>query len=265
MITRVSLLAIVVAVLVAGCSLVESDTPTPTPSPPSPTPDPSTLWGSVDGNVSTGIHDSAWYAPPVLIGQIYYADVIVRARFESAKATTEKAVTRANSSNYSWLNEGVIRYHPKLELTFNVIETLKGTSGQQITVTVYGDYWHGTAAVAQDWADEMLSHRDSRWDNREAILFVEQLSARDEFNVTGATGVNTFNRTSHLESRLNYMVDSDSEVSGAEFSVSPGWHPVIDASAAAGTQSGTPGSYMLSEYGGTWSSFTVADILAELE
>ncbi len=259
---RVSLLAIVAAVLVAGCSLVESDTPTPTPPPPSPTPDPSTLWGSVDGNVSVGIHDSSWYGPPVLFSQVYDADVIVRARFSSAKASVEKIVgTISNSHRYKGLKVGDIRYHPKLELTFNVIEYFKGSGGQQITVTVYNDYWVGTEAIAQSRADGMLSGRDTRWDDREAILFVDQ--ALRYHRMTGAENVNTFVRHSHLESRLNYMAGSDSKLSEAEFSVSPGWHPTTDAAAAKWSL--TPGRYTLSANEGDSTSFTIADILAELE
>ncbi len=274
LLSMLSVLAIVAAVLIAGCSLVESDTPTPSPTPDSPEiiPLPSDL-GPARGSLPSFYrphdltHTNISDTPPSLDWQVYSAEIIMRARFSSAKASVEKS-----RSGELWPK---FTYHPKLELTFDVIETLKGTSGQQITVTVYDDWWHATEAVAQSRAEEMLSERDSRWADREAILFLEQLPALDRYNVTGAGNVNTFVRNTPIESRLNYLAGSDSELNQSEFSISPGWHPVTDAAIAS--RSLVPGPYMLwtleeirwseslqtSEW--TWSSFTVSDILEEIE
>ena len=68
-------------------------------------------------------------------------------------------------------------YSPAIEVTFNVLEYLKGTGGTTLTALAYGyhedaDTLHDTAkeAKANSWMLEL--HRDDRWDDRQAIVFL---------------------------------------------------------------------------------------------
>ena len=68
-------------------------------------------------------------------------------------------------------------YSPAIEFTFNVLEYLKGTGGTTLTALAYGyhedaDTLHDTAKEAKANSGMLERHRDDRWDDRQAIVFL---------------------------------------------------------------------------------------------
>ena len=113
------------------------------------------------------------YAPSTLEGTILKADAIVRASLTSKTSTSRYGDTSG---------EG-IAYRPFVEFTFNVLEVLKGTVTSPVIVelAVYDHpislYWispfFDSAAEAEANATSWIARDyDSKWDDREAILFL---------------------------------------------------------------------------------------------
>ena len=71
-------------------------------------------------------------------------------------------------------------YHGSLEFTFDVLEYLKGTGGDQVKGIAYGympysstyGYSPTPEEAAEDARHWLANERDSRWDDREAIVFL---------------------------------------------------------------------------------------------
>ncbi len=102
-------------------------------------------------------------------------------------------------------------YSPAIEFTFNVLEYLKGTGGTTLTALAYGyhedaDTLHDTAkeAKANSWMLER--HRDDRWDDRQAIVFLVR-PVPDGPYLLGEIGTRTFRSTKVL----NTVTVSDDE------------------------------------------------------
>ena len=114
--------------------------------------------------------------PASLEEMVLRADVIVRARFNSARAVGVKPPGQ----------DGF--YVAALEITFNVLEYLKGpNTGTTIKGVAPGFYigfdYTGlqadTAAEAAKLATPLHEWRDKRWDQREAIVMLSNLADRD--------------------------------------------------------------------------------------
>ena len=67
-------------------------------------------------------------------------------------------------------------YQGSLEFTFDVLEYLKGTGGDQVTGVAYGLVRSRieTPAAAAEEARPLLDARDKRWDDRDAIVFLRK-------------------------------------------------------------------------------------------
>ena len=101
---------------------------------------------------------------------ILTADVIARASLVSKRTQVAQLYTEENSG---W---GVAIWSPMLEFRFRVHEYLKGSGPAEIGGVVYrtdhaGSHWT-TREQAQAGAENMLAAHDSRWDSREAIVFL---------------------------------------------------------------------------------------------
>ena len=92
---------------------------------------------------------------------ILASDTIVRASLLSATSTA------ATSTEPDWPGWKAV-----LEFRFQVHEYLKGTGPDKITAIVTESFTYNSEAEAQDLAPELLAAHDSRWDNRQAILFL---------------------------------------------------------------------------------------------
>ena len=92
---------------------------------------------------------------------ILASDTIVRASLLSATSTA------ATSTEPDWPGWKAV-----LEFRFQVHEYLKGTGPDKITAIVTESFTYNSEAEAQDLAPALLAAHDSRWDNRQAILFL---------------------------------------------------------------------------------------------
>ena len=97
--------------------------------------------------------------------RIARADVIARVRLQTVVAGSEP-----------WHIVG--HYPPRhiatLEHRFTVLEYLKGTGGTEIVAVVLGNaIGHDTKALAVAEGAEMLAARDTRWNSREALVFLQ--------------------------------------------------------------------------------------------
>ena len=99
---------------------------------------------------------------------ILAAPVIVRA--ELLRITT--------SVIPSTLEPGSSYYNPVLEFHFRVHEYLKGSGPNEIVALVDDLGFHDTEAQARSQLARMKAAHDTRWDNRQAILFLSDVSDR---------------------------------------------------------------------------------------
>ena len=101
--------------------------------------------------------------------RILSGEIIARVELASHRIVGARYINRAGTL--------LDLYSPAIEFTFNVLEYLKGTGGTTLTALAYGyhedaDTLHDTAkeAKANSWMLEL--HRDGRWDDRQAIVFL---------------------------------------------------------------------------------------------
>ena len=178
--------------------------------------------------------------------RVFEAVVIARASLISTNATAEDIGTDEN---------GAMVYRGLLEFKFNVIEYLKGTGDGELVVFVTDqlDRTYATMELALEAAQSWERDRDTRWDNREALIFAE--------GPVGSSGQVTrysFGPYGYIEA---YTLDSKNRVwlpsvsSGAAGSASSGDLRFLleepggggSASGASGTGSGQPQTISVSE------------------
>ena len=95
------------------------------------------------------------------------SSAIARVRFRSVEQVVETVRTVYPGGNQS------DHYVGALVVTFNVLEYLKGSGGQQIEVVLHdGDITRWTEAEIRELDEDLLEFRDKRWDDREAIVFL---------------------------------------------------------------------------------------------
>lgn len=145
---------------------VETSTPTPEPVPVvhgSPTLTPA---DSQSGSVPA-------HGVPILLPPAGYTsleeraaryDVVARVRLRMVTTTVELIVRNPLGDTY---------YAGALELRFEVLEYLAGSGGSEVVGVVYDPYPLYTRAEARATLPTVLVSRDSRWDDREAIVFLE--------------------------------------------------------------------------------------------
>ncbi len=117
----------------------------------------------------------SYNGPASLEERIAGAEVIVRATLSSVTSS----ITRWDPEYpevFGIVVSKDITYLGTLEYTFAVSEYLKGTGDDEIVAVVYHHDLVGHASTGdalQDGAD-LLAARDARWDNRQAILFLQE-------------------------------------------------------------------------------------------
>ena len=131
-----------------------------------PTPDPTTAAALEALSPSSGFYHQSGVESMEEI--IFHTDVIARVSLLSKRTDVKQVDTR---------------WYPVLEFRFRVHEYLKGAGGNEIGGLVY--LWpEPTKAEARTVAAQMPDAHDSRWDNRQAIVFLET-----ELRVTGLPDV----------------------------------------------------------------------------
>lgn len=109
--------------------------------------------------------------PLSLEERILEADVIARVKMRSVSASAEEFAS-------AFVNDGRTDtfYVGALEYEFEVLEYLKGSGGGRLVAVVNGYDTlseHKNKANAIKHGEAFLSARDTRWDDREAIVFLE--------------------------------------------------------------------------------------------
>ena len=98
---------------------------------------------------------------------IVWADVIARVQLSSVESAVEQRVS------------GASYYAPALVFTFDVLEYLKGTGGTQVKAVAYAFdkmFSLTTEEAARPFLPDLLADRDTRWDRREAVVFMAKTS-----------------------------------------------------------------------------------------
>ena len=115
--------------------------------------------------------ESAWWIPPPdfpetsLEERIVRSDAIARVTLVSAAQVVEEIS--------GWPNQGDTSYANALEFRFKVLEHLKGSGGSELVAIAVDWYeFFATRAEAGAGAEDFLGERDTRWDAREAIVFL---------------------------------------------------------------------------------------------
>ena len=138
--------ALLAVLLFASCSTPE-ETPTP-------------------GSSGFGERGVFYFGLTSMEELVVNAKAIARVRFVSAEQTIEVV-------QFSYLKDGTDSYAGAVVVTFDVLEYLKGSGGDRIKAVLYdGDFvpFDKARVTAED--EDFLEFRDKRWDDREAIVFL---------------------------------------------------------------------------------------------
>ncbi len=157
----------------------------------------------------------SWYVAPSLEEQVYDAldsdsMVVVRASLLSLTAIAETVPDAGEGA--------AATYRAVHELLFTVHEYLEGSGPNEIMVVVRGYRTFETEGFALDNADYIKETRNSSWDDRQAVLFVNlgqttSEAAEDSSAPTSSsTRTASFVRSNYVESPWDYTVDNLSRV-----------------------------------------------------
>ena len=129
--------------------------------------------------------------------RIANADVIARVTLRSITSSTEQFDTPDSLQTDETMNDGYVR---SIDFAFDVLDYLKGTGGTALVAVVYGGQSYPTATEAAANGPDLQVERDTQWDDREAIVFLESthrwlpsISQADRYR---------------LGTRFGYMLDS---------------------------------------------------------
>ena len=154
----VAIAAVCSVLLYAGCNAT-TEAPTAEPSP------------TEQANRSSGFgeYGTPYFGLVSMEELIVNSDAIVRAEFVSAAQTIEPL-------NYVYPDGNQhTGYAGAVVITFNVLEYLKGSGGNQIEAVLYDGDWQTYRRADITAANEdFLAFRDKQWDDREAIVFLRK-------------------------------------------------------------------------------------------
>ena len=106
-----------------------------------------------------------YFGPRSLEARIVGSDAIARVKLVSTAQVVEEVKDVIPDSG--------TEYENALEFTFDVQEYLKGSGGSRLTAIAYdADVRFATREAAAASGEDFLSERDTRWDDREAIVFL---------------------------------------------------------------------------------------------
>ena len=208
MLTR-ALIALASALLLAcgGCGLVQEPTQRPVEEEAVPTQEP--VEEEVVKEVVKGSQRliEPYRGQESLEERILKAAIIARVELHSHEFVAAHYIRTRNGSV-------VDPYAPAVEFTFNVLEYLKGTGTTTLTAFAYGhydgnDYLKGTPAEALEYIWMLGEYRDVRWDDRQAVVFLEQPVAGGPY-VIGKIGWRRDRESLGVEV-LNTLTVSDDE------------------------------------------------------
>ncbi|MXY22691.1 MAG: hypothetical protein F4Y49_15325 [Dehalococcoidia bacterium] len=143
---------------------VETSTPTPTPIPVHGSP---TLTPADPQSGSAPVHAAGipYTGETSLEERAALHEVVARVRLRSVTTTVELIMRNPL---------GDTAYAGALEFRFEVLEYLAGSGGSEIVGVGYESKLFDTQAEARATLPGLLASRDTRWDDREAIVFFER-------------------------------------------------------------------------------------------
>ncbi|MCE2463435.1 MAG: hypothetical protein J4F46_05935 [Dehalococcoidia bacterium] len=183
------------------------------------------------------------------------ADVIARVRLRSVSSAVEQLARKDG-------------YYGALEHHFQVLEYMHGRgSGKLVAVAYDPGTKHTTARAASARGNALRDNRDTRWDNREAIIFLTD--AHPELPSSNQEGRYWFGTVSLYTGEEYYTIASRSEkrwlpaasageALGASGTSGGGQHFLLDAPAAPIGASGAAGQ------SGSAPTITLADMKAKI-
>ena len=127
-------------------------------------------------------------------------------------ARVELASHRIVGARYSTFRDD---YAPAIEFTFDVLEYLKGTGGATVTAWAFGvDMWNRHYADTPEEAKKkswmLEQYRDTRWDDRQAIVFLQQPVVGEPY-LLGYIGWRRTSRSNGSVEVTNTVTVSDDE------------------------------------------------------
>ncbi len=209
-----------------GATQQPSPEPTPTTVQPDSQPTPAATDSPTPDSESEYDHHGGppeLYVAPSLEEQIFNAldsdsTVVVRATFVSLTPTVE--TVSGTETLYRAIHE----------LRFTVHEYLEGSGPNEIVVVVRNNFTEDTRNGALSYAKHTASTRNTTWDNRQAILFVDlsqTTSAASGATGTSSTRTAEFITSDTAGSPWNYTIDN----------LSRAWLPAQNASGGASAAS----------------------------
>ena len=193
-------------------------TASPTPISPTkaartrtPTPEPTVI------PISTVVHETPSFRfthPPTIDMQIVDSTVIVVATLQSISAGVETVTGTPN------------RYRPKHILQFKATEYLKGSGPTEFVVEVSEGFTKSTFNVetsAMNEATRTLTARNTQWDDRPGVLFLEGPLASSSSESANTPTFNLTNNGLTNHSSFQYTVDT----------LSRGWLPAKESGSSS--------------------------------
>ena len=154
---RVVLATVVVVLVTIGCSGQE--------------PEVTQASDSSDIPESTEAPEETTYILPSIPPQYYDGEQTLEELLVAARVVIR--VTLASASASVYYHVPISEYKGAIAYTFNVLEYLKGSGGNEITAVAWdGQTEYTTSAAALTRGGELLAERDTQWENREALLFL---------------------------------------------------------------------------------------------
>ena len=142
---------------------------------PAPEPTPRT------GERKSGFHILHYFPETSLRERIVLADVIARVRFHSVRQLVEAIPSISDTSSTSYVSA--------LEYRFSVVEYLKGSGAVEIVgIAIDTLNLYETREEAEASNDDFVSGRDTRWDDREAVVFFKKSLVRIRPHSTSKEG-----------------------------------------------------------------------------
>ncbi len=101
------------------------------------------------------------------------SEVIVRARLLDTEQGVETVDYAGEEDDGTWV-EGTV-YGVTLEFRYEALEYLKGSGGKELVAVVDGEQYYETWLGARALSQDITGRHDTRWDDREAILFLREV------------------------------------------------------------------------------------------
>ena len=146
--------------MLLSCGLLNDGENSPDSEPVTPSVAPTAV---SEGTQLGGSPPLIYTGPSSLEERIFYSPVIARVRLDSITSTVEYGITYQGAG-----------YLVLLEFNFSVQEYLKGSGGSNIVAVWAAAPFFDTRQEAENALPAIVASRDTQWDDRETIVFLQQ-------------------------------------------------------------------------------------------